>query len=158
MQKIIPFLWFDAKAEEAMKFNVSIFKKAKVKSVKRWPKGSPFPEGSVMGGTFVLEGQTFYCMDAGPKFKFTPALSLFVDCKTQKEVDTLYDKLSKGGGEKHPCGWVNDKFGVSWQIIPDVLGKLMHDKNQVKAGRVMQAMMQMTKIDIAKLKKAYAGK
>jgi predicted 3-demethylubiquinone-9 3-methyltransferase (glyoxalase superfamily) len=157
MQKITPFLWFDGKAEEAMKFYVSIFKKSKIKTISRWPKGSPFPAGQVMGGTFQLEGQTFLCMDAGPQFKFTPAVSLFVDCKTQKEVDTLYDKLSRGG-EKQPCGWVNDKFGLSWQIIPETLGKLMHDKDAKKAGRVMQAMMQMTKIDIAKLKKAYAGK
>jgi predicted 3-demethylubiquinone-9 3-methyltransferase (glyoxalase superfamily) len=158
MQKIIPFFWFDGKAEAAMKFYTSIFKKkAKVKSAKYWPKGSPFPEGQVMTGVFTLEGQTFYCMDAGPHAKFTMALSLFVTCKTQKEVDAYYNQLSKGG-EKLPCGWVTDKFGVSWQIIPDTLMKLMGDKDKAKAGRVMQAMMQMHKIDIAKLEKAYAGK
>lgn len=157
-QKIIPFFWFDGKAEEAMKFYTSVFRqKAKIKSLKYWSKSSPFPADQVMTGIFTLEGQTFYCMDAGPAAKFTMALSLFVTCKTQKEVDTYYDKLSKGG-EKQPCGWVRDKFGVSWQIVPETLMKLMGDKDKVKAGRVMQAMMKMRKIDIVKLKKAYAGK
>ncbi|MDB5050004.1 MAG: hypothetical protein JWO30_3075 [Fibrobacteres bacterium] len=157
MQKITPFLWFDGQAEEAMKYYVSIFKKSKIGKVTRWGKGAPGPEGTVMSATFVLEGQTFYALNGGPHFKFTPAISFFVDCKTQKEVDVLYEKLSKGG-EKQPCGWVQDKFGLSWQVIPDTLSKLMHDKDPKKAGRVMQAMMQMKKIDIAKLKKAYAGK
>jgi predicted 3-demethylubiquinone-9 3-methyltransferase (glyoxalase superfamily) len=158
MSKIIPFFWFDGRAEEAMKFYTSVFKKkAKVESAKYWSKESGFPEGQVMTGIFTLEGQTFYCMDAGPQAQFTMALSLFVTCKTQKEVDTYYNALSKGG-EKQPCGWVKDKFGVSWQIIPETLMKLMQDKDKAKAGRVMQAMMQMHKIDIAKLKKAYAGK
>lgn len=158
MQKIIPFLWFDGKAEAAMKFYVSIFKKARIKELKKWPKGSPFPANQVMAGIFELEGQTFQCMDAGPQYKFTPALSLFVNCKTQLEVDTLYDKLARGGGEKMPCGWVLDKFGVSWQIVPDVLVGLLGSKDREKAGRAMQAMMQMKKLDIAKLKSAFAGK
>lgn len=157
MQKIVPFFWFDGKAEEAMNFYVKIFKKSKIKSIKYWPKGSPFPSDQVMGGEFVLEGQNFLCMDAGPAAKFTMAMSLYVDCKTQKEVDHYYEKLSKGG-EKQPCSWVQDKFGISWQIVPDALPKLMGDKNLDKANRVMQAMMQMHKIDIAKIKKAYAGK
>jgi predicted 3-demethylubiquinone-9 3-methyltransferase (glyoxalase superfamily) len=157
MQKIIPFLWFDGKAEAAMKFYVSIFKKSKIKELKRWPKGSPFPSKQVMAGVFQLEGQTFQCMDAGPEYKFTPALSLYVDCKTQAEVDALYDKLSRGG-EKMPCGWVLDKFGVSWQIVPSGLLKLLGSKDQAKSGRAMQAMMQMMKLDIAKIKQAYDGK
>lgn len=157
MQKIIPFFWFDGKAEAAMKFYVSIFKNAKIKELKRWPKGSPFPANQVMAGIFQIEGQTFQCMDAGPDYKFTPALSLFVNCKTQKEVDTLYRKLAKGGSQQ-PCGWVLDKFGVSWQIVPVGLVKLLGAKDQAKAGRAMQAMMQMMKLDLAKVKKAYDGK
>lgn len=157
MQKIVPFFWFDGRAEEAMNFYVKIFKKSKIKTIKYWPKGSPFPADQVMTGEFVLEGQTFYCFDAGPQFKFTPAISLYVDVKTQKEVDHYYEKLSKGG-EKQPCAWVLDKFGVSWQIVPEALPKLMRDKNPEKAMRVMQAMLGMHKIDIAKIKKAFAGK
>jgi predicted 3-demethylubiquinone-9 3-methyltransferase (glyoxalase superfamily) len=158
MQKITPFFWFDGRAGEAMKFYTSVFKKkARIKSSKHWPKGSGFPEDQVMTGVFTLEGQSFYCMDAGQHEKFTMALSLMVNCKTQKEVDAYYNGLSKGG-EKQPCGWVKDKFGVSWQIVPETLMKLMQDKDKAKAGRVMQAMMGMHKIDIAKLKKAYAGR
>ncbi len=158
MQKIIPFFWFDGKAGEAMKFYTSVFKKkARITSLKKWDKGSGFSPDQVMVGIFTLEGQTFYCMDAGPAEKFTMALSLMVNCKTQKEVDTYYDKLSKGG-EKQPCGWVKDKFGVSWQIVPEILLKYHGDKDKAKAGRVFQAMMKMHKLDIAKLKQAYAGK
>lgn len=157
MPKITPFLWFDGQAEEAMNYYVSIFKKSKAGKVVRWGKGAPATEGTVMSATFVLEGQTFYALNGGPAYKFTPAISFFVDCKTQKEVDSLYAKLSKGG-RTDACGWVSDKFGLSWQIIPDTLFKLLQDKDPVKSGRVMQAMLQMKKINIAKLKKAYAGK
>lgn len=150
MQKITPFLWFDNNAEEAMKFYVSIFKNSKIVST------TPGPDGKVMMGTFELEGQQFHMLNGGPRFKFTEAISLFVNCETQAEVDQLWDKLSQGG-EIQMCGWLKDKFGLAWQIIPSVLGKLMGDKDPAKAGRVMQAMLQMKKIDIAKLQAAYNG-
>ncbi len=149
-QKIMPFLWFDDEAEEAMNFYVSIFRNSKAGKIMRGP------DGSVMGVTFQLEGLQFSALNGGPQFKFTEALSLFVDCKTQQEVDRLWEKLS-AGGEKSRCGWLKDKYGLSWQIIPSVLGKLLQDKNREKAGKVMQAMMQMDKIDIKRLKQAYAG-
>ena len=154
MQKITPFLWFDGKAEEAMKFYVSIFKNSKVKTVNRIGEGGHLPPGTVMSGTFELEGQDFYALNGGPMFQFSPAISFFVTCKTQKEVDTLWTKLS-ARGKKEQCGWLKDKFGVSWQIIPEALPKLMGDKNKKKAGAVMQAMLKMTKIDIKGLQKAY---
>ena len=148
MQKITPFLWFDGKAEEAMNFYVSIFKNSKVVSV------MPGPNGSVMGVTFQLEGQGFIALNGGPQYSFTPAISMFVDCETQQEVDELWDKLCVGGHQDR-CGWLRDKYGLSWQIVPSVLGKLMQDKNREKAGRVLQAMLQMNKLDIQKLKQAY---
>jgi len=154
MQKITPFLWFDGNAEEAMNFYVSIFKNSKIVNVRRYGDAGPGPKGSVMTGTFQLEGQEFYALNGGPVYKFSPAISFFVDCKTQEEVDTLYDKLSTGG-EKEPCGWLRDKYGVSWQIIPSALGKMLGDKDPKKAGSVMQAMLQMKKIDIKKLEQAY---
>lgn len=156
MQKITPFLWFDGKAEEAMNFYVSIFKNSKIGKVTRYGDGGPGPAGSVMTCTFQLEGQEFFALNGGPMYSFTPAISFFVDCKTQGEVDDLWEKLS-AGGEVQRCGWLKDKFGLSWQIIPSTLGELMHDKNPEKSKRVMQAMMQMVKIDIEGLKKAYAG-
>lgn len=156
MQKITPFLWFDGKAEEAMKFYTSIFKNSKAVSVTRCGEGGPGPKGSVMSAIFKLEGQEFYALNGGPMFTFTPAISFFVNCKTQREVDTLWEKLS-AGGEKQRCGWLKDKFGVSWQIIPTVLGKMLGDKNPAKAGRVMQAMLQMDKIDMKRLQQAYRG-
>ncbi|MEO8358591.1 MAG: VOC family protein [Vicinamibacteria bacterium] len=155
MQKITPFLWFDGNAEEAVKFYVSTFKNSKVVSLNRVGKGAHLPAGTVMSATFKLEGQDFYALNGGPMFKFSPAISFFVTCKTQAEVDKLWEKLAKGG-VKQQCGWVQDKFGVSWQIIPDTLTKLMGDKNPKKSAAVMQAMLQMTKIDIKGLKKAYA--
>jgi predicted 3-demethylubiquinone-9 3-methyltransferase (glyoxalase superfamily) len=154
MHKITPFLWFDGKAEEAMNFYVSIFKNSKVGSVNRYGDAGPGPKGSVMSATFTIEGQEFMALNGGPMFQFTPAISFFVNCETQDEVDQLWDKLS-AGGEKNRCGWLRDKFGVSWQIIPTVLGKLLGDKDRARANRVMQAMLQMDKIDIAKLKQAY---
>ena len=149
-QKITPFLWFDGKAEEAMNFYVSIFRNAKAGKIMKGP------DGSVMGVTFQLEGLQFSALNGGPQFKFTEAISLFVDCKTQQEVDRLWEKLS-AGGQKSRCGWLKDKYGLSWQIIPSVLGKLLQDKNRAKAGKVMQAMLQMDKIDIKRLKEAYRG-
>ena len=148
MKKITPFLWYDGKAEEAAKFYVSIFKKSKIQNIR------PGPQGSVMGVEFQLEGQDFIALNGGPHFTFSPAISFFVSCKTQEEVDALWDKLS-AGGEKQPCGWLKDKYGVSWQIIPTVLGEMLQDKDAEKSQRVMQAMLQMKKIEISGLKEAY---
>ncbi|MDB5963759.1 MAG: 3-demethylubiquinone-9 3-methyltransferase [Polaromonas sp.] len=156
MQKITTFLWFNDQAEEAMNFYVSLFKNSHVKEVRRYSKGGPMPEGSVMGGTVVLEGQEFFALNGGPHYSFTPAISLFVNCETQEEVDTLWDKLSEGG-EKVQCGWLRDKYGLSWQIIPNVLTELMGSTDRAVAGRVMQAMMKMKKIDIRQLQEAAAG-
>jgi len=155
-QKITPFLWFDGKAEEAMNFYVSVFKNSRVVSVTRYGEAGPGPKGTVMSAIFRLEGQQFYALNGGPQFKFSPAISLFVDCQTQQEVDELWEKLSAGGA-KNRCGWLDDKYGLSWQIIPSVLGKLLQDKDAEKANRVMQAMMKMDKIDSKRLKQAYAG-
>jgi len=153
MQKITPFLWFDNQAEEAMNFYVSIFKNSKVVKVTRYGEDGPGPKGTVMSATFQLEGQTFYALNGGPLFSFTPAISLFVNCETQPEVDELWEKLS-AGGKKERCGWLKDKYGLSWQIIPTALGEMLGDKDPQKAGRVMQAMMQMGKIEIEGLKRA----
>ena len=154
MQKIVPFLWFDGKAEEAMNFYVSIFKNSKALSVTRYGAAGPGPKGTVMSATFQLEGQQFYALNGGPQFKFTPAISLFVNCETQQEVDELWKKLSAGGREDQ-CGWLQDKYGPSWQIVPTALGKMLGDKDPEKANRVMQAMLQMKKIDIKGLQQAY---
>lgn len=154
MQKITPFLWFDGKAEEAMNFYVSIFKNSKVGRVTRYGEAGPGPKGSVMSATFQLEGQEFFALNGGPQFQFTPAISFFVNCETQEEVDELWEKLS-AGGEKNRCGWLRDKYGLSWQIIPTALGEMLGDKDPVKANRVMKAMLQMDKIDIKGLKQAY---
>jgi predicted 3-demethylubiquinone-9 3-methyltransferase (glyoxalase superfamily) len=156
MQKITPFLWFDGQAEEAMNFYVSIFKNSKVGKVSRYGDAGPGPKGSVMSATFTLEGQDFFALNGGPMFKFTPAISFFVSCQTQPEVDELWEKLS-AGGETQRCGWLKDKFGVSWQIIPTALGEMLGDKDPAKSQRVMQAMLKMEKIEIAKLKQAYDG-
>ncbi|CAN5328497.1 VOC family protein [soil metagenome] len=153
-QKITPFLWFDDNAEEATNFYVSIFKNSEVLSVSCYGDAGPGEEGTVMTTSFRLDGQEFMALNAGPMFKFTEAISFFVDCESQDEVDELWEKLSEGG-ETSECGWLKDKFGLSWQIIPSVLGEMLHDENREKANRVMQAMLQMTKIDIAKLKQAY---
>jgi predicted 3-demethylubiquinone-9 3-methyltransferase (glyoxalase superfamily) len=149
MQKIVPFLWSDGQAEEATNFYCSIFKNSRLLSV------MPGPDGKAMGTTFEIEGQKFHTLNGGPKYKFTPAISLFVNCETQPEVDELWDKLLAGGGRADRCGWLQDKYGLSWQIIPTVLGRLMGDKDRVKAGRVVQAMLQMVKLDIAGLQRAY---
>ena len=157
MQKITPFLWFDGKAEEAINFYVSIFKNSKVVSVTRWGDGGPGPRGTVMSASFELEGQPFLALNGGPQFKFTEAISFFVNCETQQEVDDLWEKLT-AGGEKQRCGWLKDKFGLSWQIIPSALGKMLQDKDAARSKRVMQAMLQMEKIDIQRLQQAYDGK
>jgi predicted 3-demethylubiquinone-9 3-methyltransferase (glyoxalase superfamily) len=154
MQKITPFLWFNGNAEGAMNFYVSVFKNAKIVSVTRYGDAGPGPKGTVMSGTFQLEGQRFHALNGGPQFTFSPAISLFVDCETQKEVDELWEKLSQGG-EKQRCGWLKDKYGLSWQIIPSVLGHLLQDKDPKKSQSVMRAMLQMDKIDIKGLQRAY---
>jgi predicted 3-demethylubiquinone-9 3-methyltransferase (glyoxalase superfamily) len=156
VQKITPFLWFNGQAEEAMSFYVSIFKNSKIEGVSRYGAGGPGPKGSVMTAIVQLEGLEFVALSGGPMYSFTPAISFHVKCETQQEVDELWEKLS-AGGEKSRCGWLKDKFGVSWQIIPTALGKMLSDPDAGKANRVMQAMLQMTKIDIAKLKAAYEG-
>jgi predicted 3-demethylubiquinone-9 3-methyltransferase (glyoxalase superfamily) len=154
MQKITPFLWFDGKAEEAMNFYVSIFKNSKVGRVTRYGEGGPGPKGTVMSATFQLDGQEFFALNGGPVYTFTPAISFFVNCETQEEVDQLWDKLS-AGGKKDRCGWLKDKYGLSWQIIPSALGKMLQDPDPEKAKRVMQAMLQMDKIEIEGLQQAY---
>jgi len=157
MQKITPFLWFDGKAEEAMNFYTSIFKNSKVGKVSRYGEAGPGPKGTVMVATFELDGQEFLALNGGPQFTFSPAISFVVNCVTQEEVDQFWDKLSAGGSTQ-ACGWLKDKFGVSWQIVPTSLGQLLGDPDPVKSNRVMQAMLQMTKIDIEKLKRAYSGR
>ena len=154
MKKITPFLWFDNQAEEAMNFYVSVFKDSKVLSVSRYGEGGPVPAGTAMSVSFQLRNQEFMALNAGPQFKFTEAISFFVDCETQAEVDELWEKLS-AGGEKSRCGWLKDKYGLSWQIIPNALGELMGDKDPQKAQRVMEAMLKMDKIDIKTLERAY---
>ena len=156
IQKITPFLWFDGKAEEAMNFYVSIFKNSKVVQLTRYGDAGPGSKGTVMSAIFQLEGQEFYALNGGPQFKFSPAISLFVNCETQQEVDDLWEKLS-AGGKTNRCGWLDDKFGLTWQIIPTTLGRLLQDTDAAKANRVMKAMMQMDKIDIARLQQAYDG-
>ena len=153
MQKIVPFLWFNDNAEEAMNLYVSVFKNSKVLNVTRYGDAGPGPKGTVMSAKFQLEGQDFYALNGGPHYKFTPAISLFVNCNTQEEVDDLWEKLSDGQYEQ--CGWLQDKFGLSWQIIPTILGEMLGDKDPKKSQSVMQAMMQMKKIDIRGLQKAY---
>jgi len=154
MQKISTFLWFDNRAEEAAKFYASIFKNSKILSVARYPEGSPGPAGSVMTVTFELEGKAFIALNGGPLYKFTEAISFFVNCETQEEVDTLWEKLTEGG-EPGQCGWLKDKFGVSWQIVPTALGELLGAKDPAKSKSVVQAMLQMKKLDIQALKQAY---
>jgi predicted 3-demethylubiquinone-9 3-methyltransferase (glyoxalase superfamily) len=155
MQTITPFLWFDDQAEEAMNFYCSIFKNSKVGSVSRYPAEVSGAPGKVMSVTFQLAGQEFIALNGGPHFRFTEAISLFVDCETQEEVDGLHAKLTAGGGAGGPCGWLRDRFGLSWQIVPFQLGEMLRDKDARKAGNVMHAMMQMTKLDIERLQDAY---
>ena len=154
MQKITPFLWFDNKAEEAINFYVSIFKNSRIGSVTRYGEVGPGPKGMVMTAMFELEGQEFIALNGGPQFKFTEALSFVVNCKTQEEIDEMWEKLSEGG-EKGRCGWLKDKYGLSWQIVPPVLVAMLQDKNAEKSARVMKAMLQMDKLDIKTLQQAY---
>ena len=157
MQKITPFLWFDSKAEEAMNFYTSIFKNSKKGRITRYGEAGPGPKGTVMSAIFQLDGQEFFALNGGPHFTFSPAISFFVTCETQEEVDEFWEKLS-AGGEKQRCGWLKDKFGVTWQIVPSVLDKLLQDKDAGKSKRVMQAMMQMNKLDFERLQNAYDQK
>ena len=152
MKKITPFLWFDTQAEEAMNFYVSIFKNSKIGSVQR-----AGPDGPVFSVTFELDGQEFFGLNAGPQFKFNESISFFVNCKDQAEVDEYWNKLTADGGEESRCGWLKDKYGLSWQIIPSALGELMGDPDPVKSQRVMQAMLKMNKIIVADLQKAHEG-
>jgi predicted 3-demethylubiquinone-9 3-methyltransferase (glyoxalase superfamily) len=156
MQKITPYLWFENQAEEAANYYASIFKNSKIMDIQRYGEAGPGPAGTAMIVTFELEGQEFIALNGGPQFKFNEAISFYVDCKTQEEVDELWEKLS-AGGEGGPCGWLKDKYGLSWQIIPKVLTELLSDPDPEKAERVMKAMLQMSKIDIEGLKKAYAS-
>ena len=149
MKKITPFLWFDTQAEEAMNFYVSVFKNSKVLGI------TPGPNGIASSVNFELEGQEFIGLNAGPQFKFNESISFLVDCKTQEEVDYLWNTLTADGGEESMCGWLKDKYGLSWQIIPSALGEMLGDKDPEKANRVMQSMLKMQKIIIAELQKAY---
>jgi predicted 3-demethylubiquinone-9 3-methyltransferase (glyoxalase superfamily) len=157
MQKITPFLWFDDKAEEAMNFYVSIFRNSKVLSVTRFGDAGPGPKGAVMTASFELDGQPFTALNGGPQFPFTPAVSFVVNCETQQEVDQYWEKLTAGGGSPESCGWLKDKYGLSWQIVPTALPQMLKDTDAQRSKRVMQALMQMKKIDVARLKQAYAG-
>lgn len=156
MQKITPFLWFDGKAEEAANFYTSIFKNSKILHVARYGEAGPGPKGTAMVVSFEIEGQKFSALNGGPQYTFSPAISFFVDCETQAEVDELWAKLTAGGKEVQ-CGWLTDKFGVSWQIIPRAFMEMMQDKDPVKSQRVFKAMLQMTKLDIEGLRRAYRG-
>jgi predicted 3-demethylubiquinone-9 3-methyltransferase (glyoxalase superfamily) len=154
MQKITPFLWFNDQAEEAMNFYTSIFKNSKVKSITRYGDAGPGPKGSVMIGNFELDGQEFIALNGGPQFTFSPAISFVVNCESQQEIDEYWEKLS-AGGVKHSCGWVQDRYGVSWQVVPTALGKLMNSGNAAKANNVMKALLQMGKLEIKKMEEAF---
>lgn len=153
MQKITPFLWFDNNLEEAIQFYSTVFKDCKIGHVSRYSEGAPLPAGTVMSASFSLNGQDFHALNGGPMFKFTEAISFFISCETQEEVDHYWEKLSEGG-TKSRCGWLKDKFGLSWQVVPTILGKVLSDPNPAKAKAAMMAMLQMDKLDIAKLKEA----
>lgn len=153
MPIITPFLWFDGRAEEAAQFYSSIFKNSKIGSVTRYGDAGPGPKGSVMTVSFQLDGQEFLALNGGPEFTFTEAISFVVNCETQEEIDTFWERLS-AGGQRIQCGWLKDKFGVSWQVVPTVLGKMLQDKDQEKTNRVLNAVLQMTKIDIQRLQQA----
>lgn len=156
-QKITPCLWFDKNGEEAVKFYTSVFKKSKIITTTRYGKNSPMPEGTVMTVTFKLNGQEFMALNGGPIYKFTEAISLMVNCDTQKEIDYYWEKLSEGGSEIQ-CGWLKDKYGLSWQVVPSILGKWFKSTNNEKKQRMVQSLWHMKKLDIAALKKAFDGK
>ena len=157
MKNITPSLWFDDQAEEAMNFYISVFKNSRVLATRRFGDAGPRPKGMFMTGTFELNGREFMVLNGGPEFNFTEAISLYVSCESQAEVDDLWEKLS-AGGEKGPCGWLKDKYGVSWQIVPIALEEMLDDKDAGKAQRVMAAMLKMSKLDIAGLQQAYEGR
>jgi predicted 3-demethylubiquinone-9 3-methyltransferase (glyoxalase superfamily) len=154
MQKITPFLWFDNNAEEAMNLYTSIFKNSKITGVSRYPEGGPGPAGTVMTATLELEGQEIMLLNGGPEFKFNESFSFFVSCKDQAEVDELWEKLTADGGSESQCGWLKDKFGLSWQIVPTALPELLASPDPAKASRVLQAMLKMQKIDVKTLQEA----
>jgi len=154
MKAITPFLWFDAQAEEAMNFYTSIFKNSKIVRVSRYGDAGPGPKGQVMVGEFELNGQRFMALNGGPQFKFTEAVSFVISCENQEEIDYFWSNLTANGGQESQCGWLKDRFGLSWQVVPAILGELMGDKDPARAGRVMQALLQMRKLDIAALKRA----
>ena len=154
MQRITPFLWFDDKAEEAMNFYTSIFDDSQIVSVTQYGEAGPAAKGTAMSATFRLNGQEFIALNGGPRFTFTEAISLFVTCETQQEVDELWEKLSEGG-ETQQCGWLKDKYGLSWQIVPTVLGEMLQDADAEKSRRVMEAMLQMDRLDVQTLRQAY---
>jgi predicted 3-demethylubiquinone-9 3-methyltransferase (glyoxalase superfamily) len=157
-QKITPFLWFDGQAEEAANFYTSIFDNSRILDVARYGEVGPGEKGSVMTVSFELEGQKFVGLNGGPHYKFTPAISFYISCQTQEEVDYFWERLLENGGKPSQCGWLSDRFGVSWQVVPDALIEYLQDEDREKAQRVMQAMLQMVKIDIQKLKEAYGQK
>lgn len=154
MQKIAPFLWFDSQAEEAANFYVSVFKNSKVGTIARYGESGPGPKGSVMTVGFELDGQKFTALNGGPIFKFTEAISLVVNCENQEEIDYFWEKLTADGGQEVQCGWLKDKYGLSWQVVPAILPELVKSDDPKKSERVMKALMQMKKLDIAKLKEA----
>ncbi len=156
-QKITTFLWFDKEAEEAARFYASVFDDSRILAVSRYGDAGPGPKGAAMTVEFQLAGQRFLALNGGPQFRFTEAISLLVDCETQEEVDELWRKLTAGGGQEGPCGWLKDRYGLSWQIVPSALGPLLQDPDPRRASRVMQAMMRMRKLDIAALWRAHAG-
>ena len=157
MQKISPFLWFDTQAEEAAQFYVSLFPNSRITNVSHYPDGGPAPKGQVLGVSFVLDGLEVQALNAGPEFGFTEAISFYINAETQEEIDDLWEKLCSDGGEPGRCGWLKDRWGLSWQVVPPLLGELLGDSDPERAGRVMQAMMGMQKIDIAGLRAAHAG-
>ncbi|MBN8751660.1 MULTISPECIES: VOC family protein [Variovorax] len=157
MQKIVPCLWFDRNGEDALKFYTAIFPNSRVTDKLLWGDTNPELKGSLLTATFELEGQEFMLINGGPQYKFTPAISMYLKCKTQAEVDNYWNKLLEGGGEPVQCGWITDRYGVSWQIVPDGLIQMFQDKDPAKAARAMQAMMKMVKLDIAEVRKAYDG-
>jgi predicted 3-demethylubiquinone-9 3-methyltransferase (glyoxalase superfamily) len=157
IQRITPFLWFDTQAEEAARFYCSIFKDSEMGQIVRYGDVGPGPKGQVMIVTFKLEGQEFTALNGGPRFQFDEAISFAINCETQEEIDYYWDKLTGGGGQESQCGWLKDKFGLSWQVVPTIISELMTDDDPEKSGRVMQAVLQMKKIDLQKMKDAAAG-
>ena len=158
MQKLTTCLWFNGNAGEAADFYTSVFENSKKGKVSRYGKGAPMPEGTVMVATFEVQGHEFMALNGGPQYSFTPAISLVVHCDTQEEIDDYWTKLTADGGKEVQCGWLTDKFGISWQIVPSILGELMSGNDPARSQRVMQALWQMMKLDIGKLKQAYDGK